>query len=78
MVAHQGYDPAAGLRRLLFQGNHQVHDFARLWTSVNQIAYLDESGFATSPMVLLVYEASPLQNGNEVVEVPVNIANGYQ
>jgi len=78
MVAHQGYDPATGLRRFLFQGNQQVQDFARFWTSVNQIAHLDESGLATSPMVLLVYEASPLQDSNEVVEVPVNIADGYQ
>jgi len=62
----------------LLQGNHQVHDFARLWTSVKQIARLDQSGFATGPMVLLVYEASPLQDSNEVVEVPVNIADSYQ
>jgi len=39
---------------------------------------LDESGFATGPVVLLVYEASPLQDSNKVVEVPVNVAYGYQ
>ena len=73
MVSQQAYDLAARLFRLLIEGHHQIQYFAGLWSAIDQISKLKQSGFAAGPVALLVNEVHSLQNGGEVVEVSMNI-----
>src|SRR6266403_3132539 len=78
VVAQQAHDLAASVRRLLIERNHQVQNFARLWSAIYEISKLNEGGFAARPMALLIDELYSLQNGAEVVEVSVDIPDGHQ
>src|SRR5579863_2504449 len=78
VVAQQADDLAAGFLRLLIEGHHQVQYFARLWSAIDQISKLNQGGFAAGPAALLVNQVNSLQNGGEVVEVSMNIADCNQ
>ena len=76
VVAQERDDAAASLRRLLIERQHQVQNLARLWSAIDEIAKLKKSGIAAGPVALLVDEPYALQNGAEVVEISVDIADG--
>ena len=54
----------------------QVHHLAWLWTPVNQVPHLNKNGLTARPAILFVDKANPLQNGDEVIEVTVDVADG--
>jgi hypothetical protein len=78
VVAQEGDDSAASLGRLLVERQHQVQNLARLWSTIDEIAKLKKSGVTARPVALLVDEPYSLQNGAEVFEISVDIADGDQ
>src|SRR5579864_4783947 len=69
---------AASLRRLLIERQHQVQNLARLWSAIDEIAKLKKGGITARPVALLVDEPYALQNGAEVIEISVDIADSDQ
>ena len=76
MIAQQAHDPAAGLCRFFLQRHHQVHDLARLGAAIQEVPGLDERCLTAGPVVLLVDQTGALENGDKVVKVTMNIADG--
>src|SRR6267143_667246 len=76
VVTQEAYDPPACWCRFFLECHHQVHDLARLGAAIQQVADLDERGPAACPLALLVYKTDVLENGDEVVKVIVDIADG--
>ena len=76
MIADERVHVAARFGRLLFQVHQQVHGAARFGTAVHHVAHLHEMGFASGPRVLLIDHAGGAQQRDELLVIPVHVAQG--
>ena len=76
VVPEEDMDPTTRPRGLLLETHEQVHDFARIGASVQDVAGLDKMGRPAGPGVAPVDQTRGSQDSHELVEVAVNIPDG--
>ena len=77
MIPDENVNLAFGSLSLLFQFHQQVHDLARVRTSVWNVAELDQMSLASRPVEFVVNYAGGFQQGYKGVVIAVNICDRH-
>jgi hypothetical protein len=75
VVAEQGLHLAAGVRSLFGQPHDQVDDADAVRTAVDEVTQEPQVGVAAGPGRLLVDQSGVGERGEQLVEVPVHVAD---
>ena len=76
MVADERVDGAAGSRGLLFEFHQQVHHGARVGTTIDDVAGLDEVRLAARPIAVSVDQARGGEHARELLVIAVDVTDG--
>ena len=77
MVAEQRHHSPAGPLRVALQTAKQVDRLSRVGSAIEDVARLHQHRAPSAPPVAVVDDLRRAQDGNEVVEGAVDVANGH-
>jgi hypothetical protein len=77
VIAEQRHHSSAGPLRILLELTQQVDGFSRVRSAIEHVARLHQYRPAANPLVAIVDDLRRAQDGDEVVERTVDVANGH-